>query len=650
VSWSQLRRRLVATTAIGLAVAAVCAWGLAADRLDGVQNRWEDLLQPGLGASDDVVMVGIDRASTDAVGAWPWPRDVQAQLLAALGAGQPSVVLYDVLMAEGRDGDDALIAAMASTPTVLPTALTLTVGNDGPPTIVDAVETAPPLVAAAEGVGHVNITNAGDTGVVRTLPLYALDERGVAEPSIVLAAVAVADGAGGPLVERPGGVQIGSRFVPLDDADLRINWSESLAQSDVIPAIDVLEGSVDADTFRDRVVVVGVAEPTLGDQHLVPTDRSGNTSGIAILANAANTILSNGYLERPSTASQVALIAVAALLTTTVFALLRLLLALLVAVAEVAAIVLLASWRFHVDGALWNVVWPVLAVVLAAAAGTVWDYFVESRHRRRAWRLFSTYVPADAVRQLEDPARLRAAVSGVRCDVTVVFCDLRSFTALSGTLPPARVRELLDTYYGYAVGIIRRHRGTVMQFVGDEVFAVFGAPVASEDAGDEAVRCALAMQSEIDALHARLRTAELPLARFGIGVHRGTVVAAHVGTENRRQYAVVGEDVNIGGRLCEYAGPDEIVASEQTWTAMAPELQRHFVAAGPVDLKGVRVPISVYRSVRASPASGRADPVTAVAGSNGDRRDEPIDAVPGPIPALEREPDVAGGKVLGRDE
>ena len=342
MSWSQLRRRLVATTAIGVVVAAVCAWGFAADRLDGVQNRWEDLLQPGLAAADGVVIVGIDRTSIRDVGPWPWPREVQAELLAAIGDGHPSVVLYDVLMDQSREGDDALIEAMRTTPTVLPTALTLTVGNDGPPEIVDAVATAAPLAAASAGLGHVNISNAGDTGVVRTLPLYAIDGSGIARPSIALTAVSVVDGASGPLIERPGGVQIGTRFVPLDDAELRINWSETLTHGDVIPAIDVLRGSVDADEFRDRVVVVGVTEPTLGDQHLVPTDRSGNTSGVVVLANATNTILSNGYLERPSTASQLGLIIAVALLTTTIFALVRLVLALLVALAEVAAVVLLA--------------------------------------------------------------------------------------------------------------------------------------------------------------------------------------------------------------------------------------------------------------------------------------------------------------------
>jgi adenylate cyclase len=658
VSWSQVRRRLVATTAIGVVVAAVCAWGFAADRLDGAQNLWEGSLQPGLTDSDAVVIVGIDRASLAAFGAWPWPRDLQAQLLATIGAGRPKVVLYDVLMDESRDGDDALVEAMEMTPTVLPTALTLD-HRSVPATIVDAVVPADPLAAAAAGVGFANVKHAGDTGVVRTLPLYALDAHGIAQPSIAVTAVAVADGASGPLTERPGGVQVGARFVPLDDAELLINWSANLIKDDsaeadsaedaFFPAMDVLGGTVSADEFRDRVVVVGVTEPTLGDQHLVPIDRSGNTSGVVVLANAANTILSNGYLDRPSTAWQLGVIVAAALLAAAMFAWLHVVPALLAALAEVAAIVGLAARSFHADGTLWNVVWPVLAVSLVAAAGTVYRYLFESRHRRRAWRLFSTYVPVEVVRELEDPARLQAAVSGVRCDVTVVFADLRGSTALSGALPPARVRDLLEAYYDYSVAIIQRHRGTVMQFVGDEVFAVFGAPVAEETAADEALRCALALQGEIAALDDRLTRAGLPLARFGVGVHRGPVVAAHVGTENRRQYAVVGEAVNIGGRLCDCADAGEIVVSKQAWTSIGPELQRRFVAGGAVELKGVRVPVSVYRAVRASPAPGRADPITA-AGSNGDRHDQPIDTVSGPLRARGRETDVAGGQSLGRDE
>ena len=406
MSWSQRSRRLLAAAAIGTGVAGVCAWGLVADRLDGVQNLWEDRLQPGLASSDDVVVVGIDRASLEATESpWPWPRDLHAELLDRIGDGDPAVVLYDVLFADPGQGDSALVDAMrADTHRAADGAdadrrLRWSAGDRRRASCRPSR-----FAAAAAGLGHANISRAGDTGVVRTLPLYALDERDFARPSVALAAVSVADGATGPLTERPGGVQVGDRFVPLDDAELRINWSATLEQATVIPAIDVLNGAVDADTFRDRIVLVGVTDPTLGDQQLVPTDRSGSTSGVVVLANAVNTMLSSGYLDRPSTIAQLGLIAVAAAGVMAMFASLRLVPALLGAVGVAAGVVAFVAWRFHTAGMLWNVVWPVLAVILAAAAGTVWRYFTEVRHRRRAWRLFSTYVPAQVVRQLEDPS------------------------------------------------------------------------------------------------------------------------------------------------------------------------------------------------------------------------------------------------------
>ena len=102
-------------------------------------------------------------------------------------------------------------------------------------------------------------------------------------------------------------------------------------------------------------------------------------------------------------------------------------------------------------GQSWNVVWPVLTVVMAAAAGTVWRYVTETRHRRTAWRMFSTYVPASVVGQLEDPRLLARLRPGSRHEVTVLFCDLRGFTPVAADLEPSQVRELLDRYYDYSV-------------------------------------------------------------------------------------------------------------------------------------------------------------------------------------------------------
>lgn len=592
-----VRRRLVAGLVIGAGVLLAASAGLATGRFDGVQAYWEDLLQPGLTDQSDVVVVAIDRSTLAAAGAtWPWDRDGHAELLDAIGGGSPAVVVYDVLFAGERAGDDAMAAAMARTPTVIGSGLTLALRTDGPPTIVDEIAPVDELAAAAVELGHLNVSVSAESGVVRSLPLYALDERGIAVPSVALAAVAVADGATLQLTERPGGIQVGTRFIPLDNGELRISWSNGLRASSVIPAIDVLSGAVDPGVFDDRIVFVGVTEPTLGDQHLVPIDRSGETSGVILLANATNTILTNGYVAAASTTKEILLLAIVVAAVTALFMALRLTVATLGALCVLAAVVLLVNWRFAANGELWNLVWPTIAIVLAAVAGTGWRYFSETRHRRRAWNLFATYVPASVVAQMEDPRRLASVADGVRGEVTVLFCDLRGFTPVAATLQPSQVRRLLDCYYDYAVSIIHAHGGTVMQFVGDEVFGVFGVPIPDDADATRAVRSALTLQSDLARLHDVLDANGLPVIRFGIGIHRGDVVAAHVGTVDRRQYSVVGDTVNVGSRLCSQAAAGEVVASAAALASLGNSVISAFTADGTVALKGVAEPVAIWRA------------------------------------------------------
>jgi adenylate cyclase len=142
------------------------------------------------------------------------------------------------------------------------------------------------------------------------------------------------------------------------------------------------------------------------------------------------------------------------------------------------------------------------------------------------------------------------------------------------------------------------HGGTVMQYVGDEVFAVFGAPIPDPGAAAKAVRCARAMQEETSRLGARLAKAGLPPVGYGIGLHLGEVVAAHVGNDIRRQYAVVGDTVNVGSRLCSRARAGEIVMSDAVLAAIddPPAVE----PLGPVELKGKREPLPIHRLVAAA--------------------------------------------------
>ena len=606
MSVKQRTRRRVALLLAGIG-AVVGVMGLAADWSDGLQRQAEDLLQPGTDGSDEIVVVEIDRSTLGAVGeSWPWPRSVHAELIDAIAAGGPTAIAYDVLFADERDDDVELIAAIERAPLVLASALTLR-DVDGPPVIVDDVEPADGLAAAAAAVGHANVTLTPDRGVVRSLPLYALDERGLVHPALSVAVIATAEGAS-QYIERPDGLQIGDRFVPLDDGALRVNWASDVGVGSaddtmVVSAIDVLDGRIEPGVLADKIVVVGVTEPTLGDLHLVPTDKSGSTSGVFVHANALNTMLNESYLDEVNGATHGALVVSLAVAMAIAFVWLALRWALVVAVAAGVLVVALSAWRFHGHGELWNIVWPLATIVVVGALGSAARYVGEIRHRRRAADLFSSYVPAGTLDQLADPAVLGRAVAGERLPVTVLFCDLRGFTPIAASLSPAQVRELLDIYYEYAVEIIAAHDGTVMQFVGDEVFAAFGAPVPAADDTARAVSSARALVDRVGDLDTRLAAAGLPAIRFGIGVHRGSVVAAHVGGETHRQYTVIGDAVNVGSRLCGQAGGGEVVVSDAAFDDRPTD---DLVRIDGLGLKGVDDPVTgwMIRAEGAVPRHG----------------------------------------------
>ena len=154
-----------------------------------------------------------------------------------------------------------------------------------------------------------------------------------------------------------------------------------------------------------------------------------------------------------------------------------------------------------------------------------------------------------------------------------------------------------------------------MKYVGDEVFAVWGAPIPSTDHPTQALACAIAIQQLTPELNRELLEREAPEVSFGIGLNTGEAVAAHFGGRRRRQYDVVGDTVNVGARLCSIAGRGEIILSDQVLTRVAAPPPVELL--GPVELKGVSRELRLWRI--AAPESGIVSPSTdATAGHHSD--------------------------------
>ncbi|HEU4438830.1 MAG TPA: adenylate/guanylate cyclase domain-containing protein [Methylomirabilota bacterium] len=220
------------------------------------------------------------------------------------------------------------------------------------------------------------------------------------------------------------------------------------------------------------------------------------------------------------------------------------------------------------------------------------------REKEMIKRAFTRYVAREVVEEiLKNPEKL--ALTGERREVTVLFCDVRGFTPMSERLSPEEVVLLLNDFYNLMIETTFKYDGTLDKFLGDAVMAVFGAPMAHPDHSARAIRTALAMQEGIGGLNERrAREGKEPIA-VGIGVSAGEAVAGTVGTEDRMEYTVIGDSVNLAARLESNAKPGQILISHRTY-----ERVRDLVESRPlgrIRVKGKEEEVEVHEVLGLAP-------------------------------------------------
>src|SRR5262249_17902726 len=175
---------------------------------------------------------------------------------------------------------------------------------------------------------------------------------------------------------------------------------------------------------------------------------------------------------------------------------------------------------------------------------------------------------------------------------TVFFCDLVGSTAIAERLDPEEYRELLDHYLELVLAEIYRFEGIVNQLAGDGMMALFGAPIAYEDAPERAVLAPLAIQRELAALSERLLADGGVALRARIGIHTGVVVAGNVGNELKMDYTATGDTTNLAARLQSLAKPGTILVSDATHALLRGRFKTR--AGGPFEGKGKSEPIAAH--------------------------------------------------------
>jgi|CXWL01.1.fsa_nt_gi adenylate cyclase len=206
---------------------------------------------------------------------------------------------------------------------------------------------------------------------------------------------------------------------------------------------------------------------------------------------------------------------------------------------------------------------------------------------------------SEQVAQAVLEGRLDLKLGGQRKQVSVLFVDVRGFTRLSEQLPPESILQILNAHFGKVVPIIKAAQGTVDKFIGDALMAVFGAPNELPDHPLRAVRAAMEIQKAAVALAAELSQTVLSGASgheafgVGVGVNTGLAVAGNLGTEDRREFAVIGDAVNVASRLCANAQAGEVLVGPQTAEAIKGQVK--LAQAVPIKVKGREQPVLTYK-------------------------------------------------------
>jgi adenylate cyclase len=598
-------RSWILIAGLALLITALLTGAERLGRFDGLHLQAYDWLVAVQGAeppSSRIFNIDFDEDSVTRYNAFPIPRLLLADVIQKVASGKPSVIGVDVILDLPRAHDDDLHLAH-------------TIDDAGDVILISEYGFGihPPnapldiFQQAAAGVAFGDLPTDEDGAVRRMfLRVTTSDYKGFSLP------VAVADLFSGEHL-RPGGADFllfGSRKLPLatNHPDTALIHFHPSAPTSVVPVQALLSSDFDSSIFQGKIVLVGQSSEKGKDLFATPVTRAGVTvagrnllSGTEIHGAAVESLLAGNILRTVHPFPRMA----AGLLLAFVIILLAFrnrwwvaLGACLVLAAGVffAAFVLFS--RYHT----WMPFVSLEACLLTALPAGLGYRSVEERRlknqmeaeRRQLMGLFERYVSADVAAEIWKN-RDSIVLAGEERVATILFSDIRSFTAMTAGVPSQQVLSWLNRYLTAMGEVVKKNRGFLNKFIGDGIMVVFGAPLSEGTREDacRAVRCALEMLASVDHWNATKPSSE-PHLKIGIGIHSGPVTAGNVGSPDRLEYSVIGDTVNLASRLealtKEFKTP--LVLSPATWEYIRGQFPT--VSLGDAQVRGFTSSISLY--------------------------------------------------------
>jgi len=585
-------KKLFAGLGFGLIACAIAMFLWQQGALTGFENavwQWRvaHFSRPALTTSQ-VRIIALDQKSLDWGRrenglSWPWPRQAYATALAFCKRAGAKAVAFDMLFSEpslhGVADDEALAQALRENG---PVALSYTLApageerveeGPGPPPLEisgfpqwlasgralvlpkSAAMPVPELAGSAAMLANISGRPDQD-GVFRRAPLF-VNLAGQPVPSLALAAYLAGIPGQVPLSLTGNRLQVGGLAVPLDEAGRSIlnfrgpsRTFTTISLAAVVQSELQLEAGevpgIDPAQFKDAYVFLGMTAPGLYDLRPIPID--GVYPGVEIHATMLDNLLSQDFLRDSPLWLGAALTLFFGVLASVAILFCR------NAWQSSLAFVLLLPLPFaagliaYARGIWLPVAVQATAALLALVSGVVFNFATEGRKKRYIKRAFSQYLHPTVIDQLvANPERLR--LGGEKRELSIFFSDLAGFTTMSERLDPERLTLLLNEYLTAMTDIILEAGGTIDKYEGDAIIAFWNAPLSQSDHAARAVRTALRCQARLAELRPEFK------ARFGcdlfvrIGINTGPVVVGNLGSSQRFDYSILGDNANVAARL-----------------------------------------------------------------------------------------------------
>lgn len=564
-----------------------------------IESNFQDRLTVDTRDGDlRIKILAIDGDSLNEVGRWPWSRELLADTAEALVENGATAVWLDLMYSEAspNEGEDQrwedLVATydniyLSSYFEFKPRQIR------GEPLAYDSFQ-QPVYEMEPEQIGHINVFQDRDRVVRRSILGVPYDGEMVPSISARLANLLL------PVDSQITWDQHGNWFrgdTPIatnDRNEFIFSYASKPRETtfDVFPIHRVISGEIDPSYFSGSLVLIGPYTVGLQDHYYTPMSNTIPMYGVEIHANIIQSLYDN-YIFEEATKPMGALIVIGtAILAFFTIDFVRPKWAIFVALAFLAVYTIMFTITFHSQHLILPLIYPYLAIIFAYVTSVVWQYLAERMEKQRVTGIFGRYVSKSVVDELL-ATKEEITVGGERKDVTLMFVDIRGFTPLSEKMEPEEVINILNEYLDLCSRAVFANEGTIDKFMGDGVMVIFGAPIVQEDHAKRAVRTALMMQSEAEALSDRLQEKYGRSVAFGIGINSGPAVVGNIGSNERLDYTAIGDTVNLAARLESNAKPNQVLISESAYE----QIQDEFACTKlePIKVKGKEQPVQIYQ-------------------------------------------------------